>query len=407
VRQIQDQIWTDTPSGLGDGNDDLGTMSAWFVWSALGMYPMTPGTPTLALGSPLFTQAVITLPSGNTLTIDGNGASSTAAYVQSASWNGAAWDDAYAPAAAITSGGTLSYTLGTSPDTSWAAAGTDAPPSYSGNTVAPPGPRTGPVTSGVRASLCLDDKSSSTTPGNPVQIYTCNGGDNQAWTLTPDGTISTLGLCLDVHRDGKTSGAKIDLYTCNGGGGQQWTEQANGTLVNPESRLCLNDPGSSAKSGTRLELGSCNTSGAERWGLPPAPATQAGQITSAAGTGLCAADKGGVTTDQNPIQIASCASGSAQDWTVEPDHTLRVLGKCMDVVRSGTTAGTLIDLYGCNGTGSQQWQMVSGGTLVNPESGLCLDAPSASPGAQLELATCDGSSGESWTMPQVAAATRS
>ena len=52
VRQIQDQIWTNSPTGLADGNDDLGEMSSWYVWSALGMYPMTPGTADLALGSP-------------------------------------------------------------------------------------------------------------------------------------------------------------------------------------------------------------------------------------------------------------------------------------------------------------------------------------------------------------------
>ncbi|MFD0070589.1 glycoside hydrolase domain-containing protein, partial [Streptomyces sp. NPDC127574] len=39
VRAIQDQIWADTPAGLADGNDDLGAMSAWYVWSALGMFP--------------------------------------------------------------------------------------------------------------------------------------------------------------------------------------------------------------------------------------------------------------------------------------------------------------------------------------------------------------------------------
>ena len=54
VRNVQDRIWADSPGGLADGNDDLGTMSAWYVWAALGMYPMTPGTSTLALGSPLF-----------------------------------------------------------------------------------------------------------------------------------------------------------------------------------------------------------------------------------------------------------------------------------------------------------------------------------------------------------------
>ena len=70
VRAIQDQIWSNTPAGLADGNDDLGAMSAWYVWSALGMFPQTPGTADLALGSPLFPQAVIALPSGVTLTVN-------------------------------------------------------------------------------------------------------------------------------------------------------------------------------------------------------------------------------------------------------------------------------------------------------------------------------------------------
>ena len=59
-RQVQDQLWTDTPAGAGDGNDDLGGLSAWYVWSALGLYPETPGTADLALGSPVFPHAVIT-----------------------------------------------------------------------------------------------------------------------------------------------------------------------------------------------------------------------------------------------------------------------------------------------------------------------------------------------------------
>ncbi|HET9172556.1 MAG TPA: lectin [Actinospica sp.] len=130
IRQIEDQIWTDTPAGLA-GNDDLGEMSSWYVWSALGMYPETPGTSTLALGSPLFPKAVIALPGGKSLTINGKGAAAAAPYVQSATWNGGSWTDAYAPTGALTKGGTLSFTLGTTPNTSWASLPTDAPPSDS------------------------------------------------------------------------------------------------------------------------------------------------------------------------------------------------------------------------------------------------------------------------------------
>ncbi|MGH3170063.1 MAG: glycoside hydrolase domain-containing protein, partial [Trebonia sp.] len=268
VRQVQDKIWTRTAGGLAGGNDDLGAMSAWYVWSALGMYPMTPGTPALALGSPVFTEAQVTLPSGGTLTIDGNGAADNAPYVQSATWNGSAWNDAYAPTSAITSGGTLSFTLGTSANDSWASSAAEAPPSYSGNTVAPPSPRTGPVVSGVSSSLCLDDSQSSTTDGNKVDIYDCNQTDAQSWTIAQDGTIRVLGKCLDAYHSGTANGTVIDLYTCNGTGAQQWTPGSDGSLVNPESGLCLDDPSSKTTQGTQLQLYTCDKTGAQNWTLP-------------------------------------------------------------------------------------------------------------------------------------------
>jgi predicted alpha-1,2-mannosidase len=136
VRQIQDQLWTDTPGGVGDGNDDLGGLSAWYIWSALGLYPMTPGTADLALGSPVFPRSVIALPSGRTLSILGAGAATGAPYVQAASWDRQSWDRAYLPEAALTSGGTLRFTLGTSPVTDWATGRAAAPPSY--DAIGPP-----------------------------------------------------------------------------------------------------------------------------------------------------------------------------------------------------------------------------------------------------------------------------
>jgi putative alpha-1,2-mannosidase len=130
VRQVQDQIWTDTPGGAGDGNDDLGGLSAWYVWSALGLYPMTPGTADLALGSPVFPRSVIAQSAGRTLSILGAGAAAGAPYVQLATWDGRPWDRAYAPAAVLTSGGTLRFTLGVSAASGWATGPAAAPPSY-------------------------------------------------------------------------------------------------------------------------------------------------------------------------------------------------------------------------------------------------------------------------------------
>ena len=400
VRQIQDQIWTDTPGGLADGNDDLGAMSAWYVWSALGMYPMTPGTPALALGSPMFTEAQVTLPSGKTLTIDGNGAAGNAPYVQSASWNGSAWDSAYAPTSAITGGGTRSYTLGTSANKSWASAPAEAPPSYGGNTVAPPSPSTGPVVSGVSSGLCLDASRSSTTDGNPVQIFTCNGTDAQDWTVAPDGTVRTLGKCLDAWQRGTTSGTLIDLFTCNGTGAQQWTAGSSGSLVNPESGLCLDDPGASATGGTEMQLYTCNGSNAQVWTLPAATAAT-GPVTSGEASGLCLDDRSASSANGNTIQIYTCNGTSAQNWTVQPDGTIRMLGSCLDATGGGTSNGTLIELYTCNGTGDQQWRATSAGQLINSQSGLCLDDPSSSttPGTQVRLWGCDNTNAQVWNLP--------
>jgi predicted alpha-1,2-mannosidase len=399
VREIQDQLWSDTPGGLGDGNDDLGAMSAWYVWSALGMYPMTPGTATLALGSPVFTTAQITLPSGNTLTIDGNGAADDAPYVQSATWNGSAWNDAYAPTSAITSGGTLSYTLGTSPNETWASSTSEAPPSYSGNTVAPPSPQTGPVVSSVSSGLCLDDSQSSTTDGNPVDIWDCNATDAQSWTIAQDGTIRVLGKCLDAWQSGTTNGTVIDLYECNGTGAQQWSQGTNGSLVNPESGLCLDDPNATTTEGTQLQLYTCNGTGAQDWTLPAATAVT-GAIDASVGSGLCLDDRSASTTNGNAIQIYTCNSTAAQNWTIEPDGTIRVLGSCMDT-GAGTTNGTLIQLWSCNGTGSQQWRATTSGQLINPQSGLCLDDPSSSTtaGTQVQLWGCDNTAAQDWKLP--------
>jgi predicted alpha-1,2-mannosidase len=267
VREIEDQVWTDAPGGLA-GNDDLGEMSSWYVFAALGMYPETPGSPALALDSPEFTQAVITLPSGNTLTINGNGAADGSPYIQSATWNGAAWNDAYVPTSAITSGGTLDFTLGSSPDTSWASAAADAPPSDSGNLSLPAAQPSGPVTSGVSSSLCLDDSNSGTSNGNVIQIWDCNQTNAQTWVYTPGDGLSVMGKCLDVPNSSTTQGTKVQLYDCNGTDAQLWQHQSDGAYLNPNSNMCLDDPNSSTSEGTQLQIYTCNGTNAQNWTLP-------------------------------------------------------------------------------------------------------------------------------------------
>ncbi len=73
VRRIITTLYGPTPNGE-PGNDDLGAMSSWYVWAALGLYPETPGRGELVLGSPLFPHITMTLGSGHAIVIDAPGA---------------------------------------------------------------------------------------------------------------------------------------------------------------------------------------------------------------------------------------------------------------------------------------------------------------------------------------------
>ncbi|EPX59919.1 Alpha-1,2-mannosidase [Cystobacter fuscus DSM 2262] len=128
VRAAMRKIWTHAPEGIS-GNDDLGQMSSWYVWSALGLYPVYPGRAELVVGSPLFTSARISRP-GATLTIKGTGAAPNAPYVRSLKVNGKPSQRAWLPADFIARDGVLEFELSPTPDRGWGAAPADAPPSF-------------------------------------------------------------------------------------------------------------------------------------------------------------------------------------------------------------------------------------------------------------------------------------
>ncbi|HTJ66928.1 MAG TPA: ricin-type beta-trefoil lectin domain protein, partial [Actinospica sp.] len=129
-----------------------------------------------------------------------------------------------------------------------------------------------------------------------------------------------------------------------------------------------------------------------------ATVTATGQITGY--QGLCLDDRSASTADANPIQVYTCNGTTAQQWSVESDGTLQVLGKCLDVTGAGTANGTLVQLYTCNGTGAQQWQPQSNGELVNSNSGKCLDDTGyGGSGTQAQIWACADTSNQQWTLP--------
>jgi putative alpha-1,2-mannosidase len=119
VRRIETQLFGAGPDGL-PGNDDGGAMSSWFVFAAMGIYPEVPGVAGFMLGSPLFPSIKIHMGNGHILQITGDGAAETTPYVQSLSLNKQDYNRTWVPFAELMNGSTLQFTLGSSPNKSWA-----------------------------------------------------------------------------------------------------------------------------------------------------------------------------------------------------------------------------------------------------------------------------------------------
>ena len=126
---ILDQYYT-TASDGEPGNDDLGAMSSWAVWSMLGLYPETPGSPVLVTTTPTFASATIHLGDGHVLTVKATQEQPGAGYISSMHVDGKVSERTWLPGRMATAGGTVTETLVDRAANGWGTAPSDAPPSY-------------------------------------------------------------------------------------------------------------------------------------------------------------------------------------------------------------------------------------------------------------------------------------
>ena len=94
-------------------------MSAWYVFSAIGFYPVNPAGGTYAIGSPVLKKASIQLSGGKTFTVLANNSSAKNSYIQSAKLNGKSYSHAYLTQGDISNGGTLELNMGPKPNKKW------------------------------------------------------------------------------------------------------------------------------------------------------------------------------------------------------------------------------------------------------------------------------------------------
>ena len=117
VRDVMDRMYTPTPDGYC-GDEDNGQTSAWYVFSAMGFYPVAPGTDEYALGSPLFKKVTINLENGNKMVIEAPDNDASKRYVESMKLNGKSYDKNYIKHGELLEGGTISFDMSDKPNTS-------------------------------------------------------------------------------------------------------------------------------------------------------------------------------------------------------------------------------------------------------------------------------------------------
>src|SRR5882672_2363838 len=122
------RLYQSTPDGFC-GDEDTGQMSAWYVFSALGFYPVCPGTTEYQIGSPLFDKATITTGKGKTFTIIAEDNGPLRPYIHGATLNGESFNKTFLSHDEIVNGGVIVFKMTSAPDKKWGSAPESRPPS--------------------------------------------------------------------------------------------------------------------------------------------------------------------------------------------------------------------------------------------------------------------------------------
>ncbi|MCG5221077.1 lectin [Streptosporangium sp. KLBMP 9127] len=119
---------------------------------------------------------------------------------------------------------------------------------------------------GVGSGRCLDVSGVSQANGAQVQIWDCNGQNNQQWASTGATELRVYGnKCLDVSNQSTADGAPVQIWDCNGQNNQKWRVNSDGTITAIGANKCLDVPNSATANGTKLAIWSCHGGSNQRW----------------------------------------------------------------------------------------------------------------------------------------------
>lgn len=130
VRDVLTKLYSATPDGYC-GDEDNGQTSAWYVFSALGFYPVTPGVDEYVIGSPLFKKATLHLENGNSFEINSKNNSKSNFYIQGAELNGKSYNNTFLKFDQVQKGGVLEFNMSDTANKNWGTAAESVPYSLS------------------------------------------------------------------------------------------------------------------------------------------------------------------------------------------------------------------------------------------------------------------------------------
>ncbi|MFG3260026.1 GH92 family glycosyl hydrolase [Streptomyces sp. NPDC048172] len=202
VREALSRLYLGSEIGQGyAGDEDNGEMSAWYVFSALGFYPLVMGQPEYAVGSPLFTKATVHLENGRDLVIKAPKNNAKNVYVQGVSLNGKPWSSTALPHKLLAKGGTLEFDMGSRPS-KWGTGEKNAPTSLT-KTDKVPSPSEDVTEPGD--SPLLDNTSDTAAELTDTPLKVRKGKKPTSYTLTSSkADEAPKSWTLEGSTDGKT-----------------------------------------------------------------------------------------------------------------------------------------------------------------------------------------------------------
>ncbi|WP_328932209.1 MULTISPECIES: GH92 family glycosyl hydrolase [unclassified Streptomyces] len=207
VREVLSRLYTGSEIGQGyHGDEDNGEQSAWYLFSALGFYPLVMGSGEYAIGSPLFTKATVHLENGRDLVVKAPKNSTKNIYVQGLKVNGKAWTKTSLPHSLLEKGGVLDFSMGSKPS-SWGSGKNAAPVSITKDDKVPT-----PRSDQLKGDGALFDNTSATEATvTSVDLPVAKATKGVQYTLTSskDHTLAPTGWTLQGSADG-TSWKTLD-----------------------------------------------------------------------------------------------------------------------------------------------------------------------------------------------------